>query len=120
MLAFFLDLLMVGTTVVRALRSDPEFRAIASLLVFLLAAGTVFYWQTQNWSLVDSFYFCVMTIATVGYGDLTPDKDVTKIFTIAFTVLGIGLFASFVGKLVALRVASHLQASQKRHRDKAN
>lgn len=84
------------------MRSDVEFRALALLLALLLAGGTIFYWRLEAWSLVDSLYFCVMTIATVGYGDLAPTGDLSKLFTVGYAVLGIALFASFVGRLLML------------------
>lgn len=68
----------------------------------------------ERWPLLDSLYFCVMTISTIGYGDLAPTTAVSKIFTMAYAILGIGLFASFVGKLVALRMAHHKKRKENR------
>lgn len=96
------------------LRTDEEFRALLILLCSSLACGTVFYWQIEHWSLLDLLYFCVMTVSTVGYGDLAPTTPVSKVFTIGFTLLGIGLFASFVVKLVILRMDYHQQKKNKR------
>ena len=104
MFSFFYNLLLLARTVVAGFRDDPEFRAIAILLVFLLLGGAVFFHQVQGWSLLDSLYFCVMTVSTIGYGDLTPTMTISKIFTMAYAILGIGLFATFVGKLVTLRM----------------
>ena len=56
----------------------------------------------EGWSLLDALYFCVMTMATVGYGDLAPGTPLSKAFTIGYAMLGVGLFAGFVGKLVVL------------------
>ncbi|MBI1176879.1 two pore domain potassium channel family protein [bacterium] len=104
MLSFFLSLILLGRTLRNGLRSDPEFRALAVLLALLLLAGTMFYWRVERWSVVDSLYFCVMTIATIGYGDLVPTTPLAKIFTIGLALLGIGMFATFVGKMVALMI----------------
>jgi hypothetical protein len=107
MIVFLLELWVLLTALARHIRRDVQFRALALLLVLLLAGGTLFYWQTEHWSLVDSLYFCVMTIATVGYGDVVPTKDVSKLFTIGYAVLGIGLFATFVGRLLMLTLQRH-------------
>jgi len=117
MISFFYNLLLLGRTVVAGFRNDPEFRTLAILLVFLLVGGTFFYQQVQGWTILDSLYFCVMTISTIGYGDLTPTTPLSKIFTIAYTILGIGLFASFVGKLVALRLDHHKKRKENHHRN---
>ena len=41
-------------------------------------------------------YFSVVTIATVGYGDLAPQTAIGKIFTICYIFAGIGIFVSAV------------------------
>jgi len=115
-ISFFYNLLLLGRTVVAGFRNDPEFRTLAILLVLLLIGGTIFYHQTQGWTRLDSLYFCVMTISTIGYGDLAPTTHLSKAFTMAYAILGIGLFASFVGKLVALRLDHHKNRRENHHR----
>lgn len=117
MISFFYNLLLLGRTVVAGFHNDPEFRTLAILVIFLLVGGTFFYQQAQGWTILDSLYFCVMTISTIGYGDLVPTTPLSKMFTIAYTILGIGLFASFVGKLVALRLDHHKKRRENRHRN---
>lgn len=112
MISFFIQVTLLARSVWHGLRQDKEFRALAVLLVLLLMSGTVFYHYAERWSLLDCLYFCVMTISTVGYGDLVPTGDFSK----TFTILGIGLFASFVAKLVALRLDLHSKTKQKIHR----
>jgi voltage-gated potassium channel len=67
---------------------------------FTLVSGTVFYRVVEGWSWVDSFYFCTVTLATVGYGDLAPTKDVSKLFTAGYILTGFGVIAAFVTLLV--------------------
>lgn len=118
MLSFFINLLTLLRTTIQGFRNDPEFRAIAILLVILLIGGAIFFNQVQGWPLLDSLYFCVMTISTIGYGDLAPTMAISKIFTMAYAVLGIGLFATFVGKLVTLRMGRHESRRAKRREKK--
>lgn len=109
MISFLLSLVMLARSLWHGLVTDLEFRALAILLLSLLVGGTLFYWRAEGWSVLDSLYFCVMTIATIGYGDLAPSGPWSKVFTIAYAILGIGTFASFVAKLVALRLDLHRQ-----------
>lgn len=75
--------------------ASDEGRGVGLLLLIQLLLGAVFYRQVEDWSWVDSFYFCVASLTTVGYGDLTPTTDEGKIFTMVYLVTGIGLFVSF-------------------------
>ena len=100
------------------LRIHPEFRAVGILLVFLLLGGAIFFHQVQGWPLLDSLYFSVMTISTIGFGDLAPTMAISKIFTMVYAVLGIGLFATFVGKLVTLRMDQHESRKAQRRQKK--
>ena len=99
----------------RGLR-DPAFRHVLVGLVVTLISGTIFYSAVEGWSVVDSVYFCVMTLSTVGYGDLHPTTAVSKIFTIVFLFVGAGIFVSFITKLTAQRRSYHLPI-HRRHQD---
>jgi hypothetical protein len=83
--------------------NDPEFRGLFWTVLAVLAVGTVFYRWQEGWSWLDSFYFCVVTLATVGYGDLTPTRPETKLFTVLYIVIGLGLLSSFVLKLAEMK-----------------
>ena len=98
MFAFSMTLLRL----IRVFRSswrDPEFRALLVLFLVLLAGATGFYARIEGWSLLDSLYFSVVTVATVGYGDFTPHTAAGKVFTILYLIVGVGLFVSLAGKL---------------------
>ena len=59
------------------------------------------YSQVENWRYLDSIYFTVVTLTTIGYGDFAPQTDIGKVFTIFFSLAGIGLafyFFSMVGR----------------------
>ena len=102
--------------VYHALHDDQDFRVLLVLLLSLLAGATSFYWQVEGWSVVDSLYFSVMTMSTIGYGDLAPTKAESKLFTVVFAVLSIGVFAAVAGKIVAVIVRrKHERASRHGH-----
>lgn len=62
-------------------------------LVGILAFGTVFFRLVEGWSWLDSYFFTVVTISTVGYGSLVPATALGKIGTTAFIFVGLGIFA---------------------------
>lgn len=53
-----------------------------SLLVFLLLAGVIGFRFLSHYSWIDAFYMTVITITTVGFGEVQPLDQVSKIFTI--------------------------------------
>ncbi len=94
--------------------SEPEFRGLLYLVSVVVVGGTVFYRAAEGWSWVDSLYFTVITLTTVGYGDLSPTSSGTKIFTVVMILLGIGLLLSFIERVA--RYASEDHAERRRGR----
>jgi hypothetical protein len=77
-----------------------NFRLLAGLALAVLAGGAVFYHYVEKFAWLDSFYFCTITLATVGYGDIVPTTNAGKVFTIFYVLLGIGIIATFAGQLL--------------------
>lgn len=50
----------------------------------------------EGWSYVDSLYFSVITLTTIGYGDFSPQTDAGKLFTIFYIIIGLGMILSFI------------------------
>lgn len=50
---------------------------------------------------VDAVYFTVVTMATVGYGDITPHTADARLFTVSLIVLGLAVFATSLPAIVA-------------------
>jgi voltage-gated potassium channel len=75
---------------------DPETRALPVVAAALVLTGTLFYWRFEDWTLVESFYFCIVTLTTVGYGDLSPTTDATRIFTVIYILTGFGILVALL------------------------
>jgi len=75
---------------------DPAGRTTLGAASTLVAIGTIFYHFVEHLSWIDSVYFCVVTLTTVGYGDISPTTNAGKIFTIGYVVVGIGIFVALV------------------------
>jgi len=102
MLTFFIDTMKLLLAVRRGLKQDVEFRILLFILLTLLTGATLFYYRVEGWSLIDSLYFSVMTMVTIGYGDFVPTTTLSKLFTILFAIMSIGLFVTVITKIVKL------------------
>ncbi|MBI2582287.1 two pore domain potassium channel family protein [Candidatus Woesearchaeota archaeon] len=78
--------------------------AVSALFTWIVI-GTLLFHRLEAWSWVQAFYFSVATITTVGYGDLYPTTDLSRILVsfyilsgvsislVSLTVIGSGLLA---------------------------
>ncbi|GMF26040.1 unnamed protein product [Phytophthora lilii] len=56
----------------------------------------------STWSVMFAFYFTVVTLGTVGYGDNAPQTVPSRLLAIMFIVMGIILFSMEIDNLVSL------------------
>ncbi len=88
---------------------EPEFRGLAIVLAGWIALGTVIYTVYEEWTVIESFYFSVMTLTTIGYGDYTPSTPTMQLYTVFYAVLGIGFFVAFNAKIVQIALERRQQ-----------
>ena len=75
---------------------EHRFNILISTVIITLLIGTLFYNFVEGWNVLDSMYFSVITLTTVGYGDLAPITDAGKIFTSFYVLIGIGIIFAFI------------------------
>ena len=78
------------------------------LLILYLSLGVVIYWfNRDNFSsnethpVVDALYFCIVTMCTIGYGDITPKTTTAKLFSILFVLVGFGFIDILLSGMVS-------------------
>jgi voltage-gated potassium channel Kch len=98
---------------------EEDFRSLFILVGIVLAFGTLVYHNIEGWGWLDSLYFSVITLTTIGYGDLSPTTDIGKIFTIMYVFIGLGILVGFVtatGDFIQKRrknrIANHQESTQ--------
>jgi voltage-gated potassium channel len=103
--------------VFRALASIERFAAHRGLLILFgswltvsVVCGTAIYFAEVGTneriaSFADALWFAVVTIATVGYGDVTPVTPEGRLAAGVLIVIGITLWAAFTGTLTSILVA---------------
>mgnify|MGYP000418659054 CR=1 FL=1 len=78
---------------------DKQYRDLLLTSLIILGLGSVVYHFLEGWSWLDSIYFSIITLTTIGYGDFSPQTDGGKLFTIFYILIGIGIILSFVNTL---------------------
>jgi hypothetical protein len=78
---------------------DPAYLSLLFATNFFLAIGTIAYRYLEDWSWLDSLYFSVITLTTIGYGDFSPKATLGKLFTIGYIIIGVSLVLGFVNTL---------------------
>ncbi|BCU66574.1 hypothetical protein HS7_00110 [Sulfolobales archaeon HS-7] len=97
-----------------------SYRSIASLLLLFsvvifgfvgsLILGDLGHNFNEKMNLINALYFTIITLSTVGYGDIVPTTPIAKIFVISLIVLGMGAFltalTSISGDVASRRIIS--------------
>ena len=81
----------------------------ALLSLLLLALGTVGYMLIEGWGFLDSLYMCVITLTTVGYGEVHEVSQLGRIFTVILIILGVGFFLYVIGNIIQFLVEGRLR-----------
>lgn len=78
-----------------------------SILILVILIGTIGFMLLENKNLIDSFYYVIVTLSTVGYGDLHPVTNAGKILSIFLIVGGVGTFMSIFANLADIFISRH-------------
>ncbi len=79
------------------------------VVLILLSLGLQFIEREQNWSFLDAFYQIVITVSTVGFGEVKPLSDVGRLYIIGVIFLQTGFFVYITSKIVDLAVSGELR-----------
>lgn len=82
---------------------------VSTLYLLLLALGCAGYGLIEGWSWTDSLYMTVITISTVGFGEIRPLSPVGRVFTGAMIVMGVSATAYTFSTLADFIVAGELR-----------
>ncbi len=76
------------------------------LMVYLAVGVLIYTWKRKEFSgletvsYVDALYFCIVTMCTIGYGDITPTTTSAKLFACGFVLIGFGFIDALLSGMV--------------------
>ncbi len=77
-----------------------------------MSGGTIIFMIIEGYSLVDSFYFCFITLSTIGCGDFSPSTDLGKLVTVAYGIVGLGIIAALISAIALVRRTATVAAAE--------
>lgn len=94
---------------VPAVVSDRRLRIAIALLIVLTGVGTVGYQQIEGLSAAEALYMTVITLSTVGFGEVVPLSNAGRWFTIGLIVTGVGAVLHAAGALAVFVIEGRLR-----------
>jgi|TARA_B110000977_G_scaffold201344_1_gene295489 voltage-gated potassium channel len=71
---------------------ESKINKIGGLVISIIAIGTIGYMWLSGYNFIDALYMTVITVTTVGFGELQPFSPEEKIFTIFLILTSIIIF----------------------------
>ncbi|KAK5643630.1 hypothetical protein RI129_007475 [Pyrocoelia pectoralis] len=72
------------------------FGAVAFLFVYLAAGAGFFVIWEEDWTFFEGFYFCFITMTTIGFGDLVPKKPKYMLLCTVYILIGLALTSTII------------------------
>lgn len=78
------------------------------LLILVILLGTIGYWYFEEMKIFESFYMTLITISTVGFGEVKPLSIHGRLLTIFIIVSGIGLLTYTLGQIASIFIEGEI------------
>ena len=79
------------------------------LTLVIIILGTSGYMVVEGWDIVDSLYMTVITLTTVGYGEVHEVSRVGQLFTVVLIFVGVSFFLYVAGSVVQFMVEGRIR-----------
>jgi voltage-gated potassium channel len=90
---------------------SPLAKLILTIVILLALSSVLFYYielrGQENRGFLEALWWSVVTISTVGYGDIVPLSTAGRILGVIVMLSGIGLVSTLTGNLASLLVEQH-------------
>lgn len=93
------------------LRLRRELIGGSILLGVVFITGTLWFWLVEKWSLIDSAYMTTITLSTVGFGEVNPLDDRSRLFTMVLILMGIIVIGYLVNRITEAFLQGYFRES---------
>jgi voltage-gated potassium channel len=83
------------------------------LMALVIGTGTLGYVVIEGWNGFDSFYMTIITMSTVGFGEVHPLTQEGRLFTAFLLITCFGIFAYTISSLTSYIVGGEYRANLK-------
>ncbi len=75
----------------------------------IFLAGTLWFWLVEKWSFLDAAYMTVITLSSVGFGEIYPLDDRSRLFTMGLILMGIITIGYLVNRFTEALIQGYFQ-----------
>ena len=117
------------TESLKSLYSPIVVKSVSYVGLFIIICGHIFWWVERGHKFISSkylpgifqaFWYVLVTMTTVGYGDIVPRKWVGRLMAFLVMVIGIGFFGWAIAQLSSAITLQKLHSDITDHRDLRN
>ncbi|KAK9870272.1 hypothetical protein WA026_006360 [Henosepilachna vigintioctopunctata] len=72
------------------------FLSVCFLFIYLAIGASVFVMWEEDWSFFEGFYFCFITMTTIGFGDLVPKQPTYMLLCTLYILIGLALTSTII------------------------
>ena len=104
--------LVVGLVFLQSNTSDiliTQLRLLRAFAILILVAltGTLGYHYLEGWDLADGLFMTVITMTTIGYGEVQPLDEYGRLFTILLSIMSVGIAGYAISATAAFIIEGH-------------
>ena len=74
-------------------------KILSGVFLIILFFTVLMYYYGPSYGIFDDFYFVVVTLTTVGYGDVTPHTFSEKVITVFLIIIGVFVFSTITAAI---------------------
>lgn len=102
--------------VIAQVQARPRLFRILLMLFGILVSGTAGFHWIEGWGITDSLYMVIITLSTVGFGEVQPLSQHGRLFTMVLVIAGVSLATYAVGSITRMIIEGEVQALLGRRR----